>query len=245
MPEDLYAKLAARYDRMVRENPNRDAFFRALFARRSVRRVLDCACGTGRDLIAFHRMGLDVEGSDLSEAMLAQARANLAEAGIDVPLRQSDFRQLTAVYGARFDAVVCLSNSINELLDDREVVRALTSMRDVLRPGGVVVVDQGQTDASMWRRPPYDLVVNDPDLTRVLVMGYEDDLMTVRVLDVLHGGGRADFEETLVRLRIRLQADWRRLFAVAGLSAVEVYGDWSGASYDVEVARRLIAVATQ
>lgn len=245
MPKDLYDTLAARYDRMVQENPERNAFFRDLFARRAVHRVLDCACGTGRDLIAFHQLGVGVEGSDLSEAMLAQARANVVQAGLAVLLRCADFRELASVYDARFDAVVCLSNSINELLDDREVVRALGAMRAVLRTRGVVVIDQGQSDASMRRPPLYDLVVNDRDLTRVLVMEYEGDLMTAHVVDVLHDAGVPRFDDTAVRLRVRLRADWLRLITEAGFSTVEFYGDWSGAAYDAETARRLIAVAAR
>lgn len=245
MSEDVYARLAARYDRMIRENPERDAFFRDLFARRSVRSLLDCACGTGRDLIAFHRMGLTVQGSDLSEAMLAQARSNLAKAGIEIPLQRIDFRELAAQFERRFDAVVCLSNSINELLDDAEVLRALGAMRAVLRPGGLVVVDQGQTDASVRQRPLYEPVVKDRDLTRVFVMEYDNDLITVHVLDFLHTGEEMGFDETTVRLRIRLRDDWQRLFSEAGFSTVDLYGSWKGAKYDNETAERLIAVATK
>jgi ubiquinone/menaquinone biosynthesis C-methylase UbiE len=54
MSEDAYARLAPRYDRMIPDNPERDSFFRGLFGCRSVRAILDCACGTGRDVIAFH-----------------------------------------------------------------------------------------------------------------------------------------------------------------------------------------------
>jgi len=244
MPTDPYEALASRYDRMARVDPQRDAFFRDLFARRSVRSVLDCACGTGRDLIAFHRMGLEVEGSDLSSAMLAQARANLARAGIALPLRRVDLRELAATTGARFDAVVCLGNAINELLDDADAIRALREMRALLRPGGIVILDQGQTDASMRYPPRYAPIVNDLDFTRVFVMDYDGTVMTVHVLDFTHTSEEARFDESTVRLRVRLKADWERLSHEAGFRAPEMYGDWGGTPYEIEAAERLIVVAT-
>jgi glycine/sarcosine N-methyltransferase len=185
-------------------------------------------------------MGFDVTGSDLSEAMLARARGNLEEAGITVPLYRIDFRELPARFDVRFDAVVCLSNSINELLDDAEVLRALRAMRAVLRPGGLVVIDQGQNDASMRDPPLYVPIVNEPDFTRLFVMEYRGDLMAVHVLDFLHSERAAGLDEAIVRLRIRLRADWRRLLRDAAFSRIEFYGRWSEATYE-----RLVAVAAR
>lgn len=76
-------------------------------------------------------------------------------------------------------------------------------------------------------------------------MEYERDLMTVHVLDALHGAGETRFEDTRVRLRIRPEGNWRRLFAESGFLPAEFFGAWSGAVYDIAAARRLIAVATR
>ena len=51
MTKDAYADFAERYDWMKQEDPTRTEFFRRLFSRHRVRTLLDCACGTGRDLI--------------------------------------------------------------------------------------------------------------------------------------------------------------------------------------------------
>jgi hypothetical protein len=95
------------------------------------------------------------------------------------------------------------------------------------------------------RDPPrYAPVVNDPDFTRVFVMDYEDTVMTVHILDFTHASAEARFDESTVRLRIRLQADWTRLLRGAGFSTVALYGDWKDTPYDTQVSRRLIAVAS-
>ena len=74
---DPYEDFADRYDWMNLQDPVRKEFFRQLFEKHSVSDVLDCACGTGTDLIMFHSLGREVVGSDLSNAMLRQAQKRL------------------------------------------------------------------------------------------------------------------------------------------------------------------------
>lgn len=241
MTEDIYAGFAERYDWMREENPVRRAFFQQLFAEHHVARVLDCACGTGRDLLMFHSMGLEVFGSDLSDSMLAQARKNVGKA--DVSLQKVDFCELPENYDVEFDAVVCLTNSINELLEDSETIRAVRSMRSVLRTGGILVFDQGQTDASMRDPPRFVPIVNDRDFTRFFVIDYAGDVQTVHIFDFTHTEEKSDFQHASVRIRIRLLDSWSQVLREAGFSSFDFYGDWNRTPYSKETSQRLIAVA--
>jgi glycine/sarcosine N-methyltransferase len=238
---DSYAGFADRYDWMNQEDPVRRTFFRRVFAAHGVTRVLDCACGTGRDLVIFDALGLEVAGSDLSEAMLAQAQA--ATTGTGIPLQRADFRELPRHYDEPFDAVVCLTNSINEVLQDAETLEALRSMRAVLRPGGILVFDQGQTDASMRDPPRYAPVLNTRDFTRLFTMAYEGDIMEVDIFDFIHTETLSDFHHSPVRIRVRLLDSWLALLGEARFGEVSVFGDWHGTPYDKASSRRLIVVA--
>lgn len=104
MLKDVYEGFAERYDWMKGRNPAREQFFRRLFEKHRVSKVLDCACGTGVDLIMFHGMDISVFGSDLSEAMLAQAHRNIAEAHIEIPLQKADYCELPKHFKTNFDA---------------------------------------------------------------------------------------------------------------------------------------------
>lgn len=241
MTTDTYEGFAERYDWMKQEDPRRQEFFRKLFITHNARKVLDCACGTGRDLLMFHSMGLKVFGSDLSDSMLAQARRNIGDA--DIPLGKVDYRELPENYDVKFDAVVCLSNSINEPLEDAETLRALRGMKVVLRSGGVLVFDQGQTDASMQDPPRFAPVLNNRDFTRFFTMEYSGDVQTVTIFDFIHTEDTFDFKHCSVRIRIRLVDSWRRILHKAGFNAVEFLGDWEATPYDKESSRRLIGVA--
>jgi glycine/sarcosine N-methyltransferase len=243
MSSDAYENFADRYDWMKLKNPAREEFFRRIFSEHGVTRVLDCSCGTGQDLIMFHSLGCEVAGSDLSPAMLDQAKKNLDGAGLDITIQKTDFRELEANFDSSFDAVVCLSSSINEILEDAEALRALRSMKSVLRPGGILVFDQGLSDAVIKERPAFDPIVNNRDFSRLFTMGYTEEFMTVNIFDFIHTEDRYDFRKSSVCLRIRLQDDWKQLIREAGYEKAGFFGDWNLAHYDTAVSRRLIAVA--
>ena len=241
MTQDVYTGFAERYDWMKKDNPVRQEFFRSIFAKHGVQNVLDCACGTGRDLLMFQTMGFDVAGSDLSDSMLVVAGQNIGETGDTV--RKVDFCELPENYDIEFDAVVCLSNSINEPLEDAETLRALRSMRTVLRTGGILVFDQGQTDASMRNPPAFAPILNNQDFTRLFTMQYAGDIQTVNIFDFIHTEGDSSFKHSSVRIRIRLLDSWIEILRDAGFSEVEFYGDWDATPYNKESSRRLIVVA--
>jgi hypothetical protein len=61
-------------------------------------------------------------------------------------------------------------------------MQALRSMRSVLRTGGILVFDQGQTDAGMRNPQRFCPVINKPDLTRLLVTDYAGEIATMHVV---------------------------------------------------------------
>jgi SAM-dependent methyltransferase len=96
--------------------------------------LLDVACGTGWYLERLGRR-YDVEGVDLSPAMLDFARRRLPA----VPLHQADMRDFDL--GRVFDAVTCLSSSIAWMETREDLDRAVTNMSRHLSPGGVLLVE--------------------------------------------------------------------------------------------------------
>jgi glycine/sarcosine N-methyltransferase len=248
MPEDLYRDFAERYDRFHGPLGEHDHtvvdFFRQLFSRHDVRRVLDCACGTGRDLHLFHSLGCDVLGTDISESMLAQATQNLTRAGLQVPLHRADYRGLPQHFDRSFDAVACLSSSILHMPNEAEVLRAFESMRQVLRDGGILVLTQGTTDKQWREKPRFILAVNDSDFTRLFVIDYLGQGARYNVLDIWHGESECDFKVWSVEYPlVLLQADQERLLEGAGFADIECYGGYNFEPYDPEASERLIAVA--
>jgi SAM-dependent methyltransferase len=245
---DPYEGIADRYDLFHGEfgqhAPEITAFFRQLFAENRVGRVLDCACGTGNDLVLFHSLGCEVVGSDLSDAMLAQARGNLAQDGLDLPLHKVDYRHLPARFDERFDAVVCLSSSILHMPTEADVLRAFESMQGALRPGGILVLTQGTTDKQWEEKPRFILAINERDLSRLFVIDYAGQGATYHVLDIIHTEEEQGFKEWSVKYpRIYLRDDLERLLMASGFREVSFFGGYGCEPYDKGASPRLIAVA--
>ncbi|MFC2037550.1 class I SAM-dependent methyltransferase [Chloroflexota bacterium] len=245
---DPYESFAERYDlfhgQFGAHDPEVVAFFRKLFAQNGVRSVLDCACGTGQHLPLFHALGCEVIGSDVSAAMLAQARKNLATYGAEVPLHQADYRYLPQHFERRFDALMCLSSSILHMPDETEAKRAFRSMRAVLREGGILVLSQGTTDRQWREKPRFILVSTTKEHSRLFVIDYLGQGARYNVLDIPHTEDVRDFQVWSVEYpRIWLRDEQERLLRRSGFVAVDFYGTYRLEPYDKETSGQLIAVA--
>jgi ubiquinone/menaquinone biosynthesis C-methylase UbiE len=190
----------------------------------------------------FHSLQCEVHGSDISVAVLAQARRRLADMDLPIPLKQVDFRQLPENYDREFDAVMCLFNSITHLLVEEETLQALRSMREVLRDGGILVMDQGTTDKSMRERPRFWVRENDRDRTTVFVTDYTDRQTDLHILEFTHTEQHSGFKVFDFRFLVLLQDDYARLLESAGFRSCTFYGGFDFSPYDKEQSDRLIVV---
>jgi SAM-dependent methyltransferase len=104
-------------------------------------RVLDCAAGTGQLAVGLALRGFDVAATDASEAMIARTRA-LAEArGVALAAEARSWNGLAdRGWSERFDAVLCVGNSLTHAGGRAERRKALAAMAGVLRAGGLLVV---------------------------------------------------------------------------------------------------------
>ncbi|MCL2695196.1 MAG: class I SAM-dependent methyltransferase [Clostridiales bacterium] len=242
---DPYEKFAYDYDEFGPIDAylgDERTFFERLFAKHGVKTVLDCACGTGQHLLLFSEMGLDVRGSDYSEAMLEVARRNLDKYETSVPLCQCDFRFLEQEHSETFDAVVCLTTALPHLHTDADLVTALASMKGRLNPGGLLVLTQGTTHVSL-AGPAIEVIVNRTDFSRVFVKERDGDFLTIHVLDLFHSLGRTESNQYDIIYRILLDEDYKSLLAKAGFEKIQILGDYDDSVY-TQQSRRLIVVAS-
>ncbi|WP_051865161.1 class I SAM-dependent methyltransferase [Streptomyces griseus] len=178
------------------------------------RSLLDLACGTGQHLRCFAELFSEVAGLELSEPMLAVARARLPR----VRCHQGDMRSFDL--GRRFDVITCMFGSIGYLATTRELADALRRVARHLSPGGAVVVDpwwfsenflDGHVSADV-------VTLEGRTVTRVSHSAREGDAsrMQVHYLVADAASGIGHFSEThLISLFSRAQ--YESAFAAAGL----------------------------
>jgi SAM-dependent methyltransferase len=115
------------------------AFARELMEIAPGSRLLDLACGDGRHLAAFAKLGIDGVGVDLSDALLVRARARGCR------IVRADLRALPFAT-ASFDHATSFFTSFGYFESEAENLRALGEAARVLRPRGRLLLDVPDRD---------------------------------------------------------------------------------------------------
>jgi len=239
------------YDRFVNW-PARLAFelpfLRRIFQEHAVRTILDVACGTGQHAIALAKEGYGVTGTDLSQAMVERARRNAQEAGVTVAFYPLGFGELAQALPGPFDALICLGNSLPHVTDLPALERALRDMAAVLRPGGVLIIQNRNFDRvlALQERFMDPQVAQEGEQEWVFFRFYDfaGELLRFNLVR-LHRQGQAPWtarvEQTL--LRAWRHAELEALLRATGLAPVTAYGSYRGEPYAPQTSGDLILVA--
>ncbi|CAD5372628.1 SAM-dependent methyltransferase [Rubrivivax sp. A210] len=119
------------------------------------REVLELGCGTGGHALALARLGLRVQGVDLSPEMVARAQARRAGLAPELQARlafaQGDLRSYRA--GCEFDAVISLFHVMSYQTTNQDLLAGLRTARTHLREGGLFVFDFWYGPAVLSDRP--------------------------------------------------------------------------------------------
>ena len=149
MPEELaavssFGPVTPFYDTLMSAVPYRFwmDYLEKVWAKHGQRpkTVLDLACGTGSVSRLLVSRGYVPTGVDLSAGMLEVARSRASEAGLSIPFIQQDAAELD-LGDARFDAVLCLFDSLNYILEPERLKSAFARVGACLPPGGSFFFD--------------------------------------------------------------------------------------------------------
>ena len=167
--------------------------------------VAEFACGTGRVLCPTARAGVGITGIDVSPAMLAQARANLAAEGLSADLIEGDMR--TVEIGRRFRLATLPFRPFQHMVEIEDQLAALDNLRRHLEPGGSLILD-----------------VFNPDLGRI-ARGGDPEFLDVE---------RPDGEGGTVRRYCRTVGEpWRQVIRVYFRWELEPSGEELSAEFDM------------
>ena len=141
-------------------------------ARRAGGPVLDIGCGTGRVMLPCLQTGVDIDGLDLFEPMLARLRDSAARLCLSPRLHRADMSDFRLP--RRYALVIIPFNAFTHNLTQQNQINCLECCREHLQPGGALVFD-GAFPGLHW--------IAAPQCSRVLE-GETTDPRTGRTLRV-------------------------------------------------------------
>lgn len=143
-------------------------FLREVFqkhAGRTVQRVFEPACGTGRLLIKLAQAGYKVAGNDLNPKAVAYCNARLERHGYGQPVNVGDMSDFTV--GKTFDAGFNTINSFRHLATQEQALGHLQCMAEGTNTGGLYILGLhliptrgDRSEEESWSARRGNLVVN-------------------------------------------------------------------------------------
>jgi SAM-dependent methyltransferase len=225
----------ALYDRLLGDFDYGLTFYGDL-ARQAGGPVLDIACGTGRILLPCLEAGIDIEGLDLYEGMLAQLREKALAKGLSPRLHQADMSDFQT--GRQYALIMIPFNAVIHNLTTDDQIRCLTRCREHLLPGGLLAFDTFFPAAEVVNVPPATRVLEgetrDPQ-TGLRIRAYDTRTFD-RVAQTQHSLMDIEFvngDGELVRVeRFEFTTRWmyknemELLLRLAGFTRWEICGDF-------------------
>lgn len=212
--------------------------------------ILDAACGTGQHAIALSKAGFNCSGADISQEMVAVARTNALQAGSAATFQQAGFGQMTQRFGeSQFDGLICLGNSLPHLLDETSLANALSDFRTVLKPGGLMILQNRNFDLVLSERsrwmPPQSFSEGENLWVFARFYDFNPDGRLTFNIQILHRQGQGVFDQQVISTRL-----WPMEKALlanhvnqSGFSSLRFFGNLAGDPFEASESGNLVITA--
>lgn len=144
---DPFTKIAPYYDLLMCrvDYPGWIRYFIQIFERFRImpKKILDLACGTGTPTLLLARQGYEMIGMDISKEMLEvaneKAKSTLPSYNPTIRFIHGDIRDFDLE--EKVDVVISLFDSLNYLLDEKDLLLSYASTYKTLREEGYFIFD--------------------------------------------------------------------------------------------------------
>jgi SAM-dependent methyltransferase len=212
---DATGLAATTWDDFAGDEPWWDHHVFSRVIERNPGRSLDVGCGTGRLLLPYLASGIDIEGVDSSEEMLAICRGKAAGLGLTPVLYRQRMQALELP--GRYSTIIVPGGSFHLIVDREEAIETLARFRGHLEPDGILGLSLDDPRSELteglpgrWR--PWGKVIRSPDGAEVRqhkivesVNRVEQTTTTVIRYRVLRDGKVVDEEHHKMEMRLYFQ----------------------------------------
>lgn len=192
-------------------------------------KVLDLACGTGTYSAALAQKGHRVDGIDLGEEMIAQAKG---KGGLFADFVVGDMTKAREVFtGKKYDFIFCIGNSIVHLKNKEKIETLIQDSYDMLIDEGALVIqivnfdrviinnvkslptiDRSEKGVKFVRNYNYEKDQNKVEFNTELLISKDDKV--------------EKYENSVDLVALRME-DLKAMFEKAGFMDIKIFGDFS------------------
>lgn len=232
----LYEKLYANRDE--EEAAQLIALLEETLSLKKCSKILDLGCGRGRHSINLTEKGYQVTGIDLSEQAISTAREKARALGMDEI--QFKVRDMRDPLPETFDAVVNLFTTFGYFESDTENARVFDSVRQMLVPGGIFVLDYlNATRVRNAIRPSEEGSFHGIQYT---IKRYIRDNAVFK--EIKFSGDKIDgAREYAERVKLYTRSWFEREMGKRDLAIDYIYGDYEGSDFDPESSDRFLIIS--
>lgn len=251
----FYDVFSSDYDKFVNWNGRLSAeipFVEKLLNAHGARKVLDSACGTGMHAIRLAKDGFLAFGCDLSPKMVEVSATNARKESKSVEFFEAGFGELAKKSPEKkFDAILCLGNSLPHVTDLSHLDLTLIDMYEHLPEGGLLIIQNRNFDAVIqdkqrWMEPQ---AAND-ELGEILFHRFYDFLadgsidFNVMITKRPHGGKWSQQVITTHLIPIT-SSQITQALRKTGFNSVDLFGDLTGNVFERSKSPNIVAIATK
>lgn len=208
--------------------------------------VLELACGSGRLTIPLAEGGVDIEGLDISPAMLALARQKAEANGLTLSWSLSDCTDFDLA--RRFGVIFLPNNSLAHLLTRQDLANCLACVRRHLAVGGRFGLDYFNPSLPLLMRDPTSrhpvAAFLHPDTGEQVVVtessAYDAATQINHIRWFWRFGGRDEEVVSDLPMRVYFPQELDALLSCAGFVIEEKYGDYDLAPFTTTSQKQLI-----
>ena len=242
----FYDWLAPDYDdmtgfekRFVQEGP----FFRLLVDRYGIRNALDAGSGSGFHSLLLASLGVQVTAVDISAKMTTLLKEHAKAMELPVKTEEASFVSLPTVIHGQFDALFCMGNSLAHTLTTQGLSEALKSFVQVIRPGGILFIQNLNYDRILLHHNSVQSVKESKGVTFIRYYEYTGETIRFNILKLKRETTGIVHELKTVELRPILRDNLLGLLTEIGFDDVKTYGGITLEEFQPDTSKDLVVLA--
>ncbi len=186
---------------------------------------LDLACGTGNLSIEIAKNFLKTTCMDISENMLSIAYNKFLDEKINANFIQSDISNF--VFNDKFSLITCGLDSLNYLLDEKDVLNCFKCIYDVLCDGGLFVFDVNSFYKIQNVFGNNTFIFDEDDIFCAWENEYEDEIVDMHLTFFIREiGGYKRYEEDHAERAYEIDK-LASLLKLANFKDIKYYDDYT------------------